>query len=328
MNLDQFFKWEKATRDTIDVKKIYIDVADDLVAGVLLSQIAYWFLPSKEGKTKLRVQKDGFLWLAKGRDDWWEECRIKPRQFDTAVNKLIEKQIVIKTTYKFDGNPMIHIRINWRVFLSLLKIELDKLEILEDDSNMDNAENLDFAGYYENVKTDLQVESLENTGFNRNVKTDLQICNSDLADSVKSITESTSEINYVCMESASAPSTHKSINDSDREDQELMKAIYEGCQSIELPGYFDEFYQMLKKCFDGRLSTEIINNAFILYRTKMAISYNRLVNIKNPTGWLHDAYKDALLQYKATRYITEQQEKERILEEMNHPSQYTYSGKH
>lgn len=316
MNIDQFFKWEQATRDTIDVKKIYIDVADDLVAGVLLSQIAYWFLPNKEGKTKLRVRKEGFLWLVKGRDDWWEECRIKARQYDTAIKKLIDRGIIIKATYKFDGNPMTHIRINWTVFLSLLKNELDKLE---------NVNNTDFHEY---VITDSQAKPLDNTGFNESVKTESQIGEIVLSESVKTLTENTTEINDVCMESASAHSGNKSINDSDREDQEIMDAIYEGCQAIELPGYFDEFYQMLKKCFDGRLSAEIISNAFVLYRTKMAISYNRLVDIKNPTGWLHDAYKDALLQYKATRYITDQKEKERILEEMNHPSQYTYSGRH
>ena len=42
-------------QDTIDFKKCYVDLCDDLIGGLLLSQIVYWHLPSKEsGKTKLR----------------------------------------------------------------------------------------------------------------------------------------------------------------------------------------------------------------------------------------------------------------------------------
>ena len=55
---DQFLSWEAKSRDIIDFKKIYVDIADDLIAGLLLSQIIYWHLPNEHGKTKLRVQKD------------------------------------------------------------------------------------------------------------------------------------------------------------------------------------------------------------------------------------------------------------------------------
>jgi hypothetical protein len=182
MDINQFFRWEQATRDTIDVKKIYVDMADDLIAGVLLSQIVYWFLPDKEGKTKLRVHKDGELWLVKGREDWWDECRIKPRQFDTAFNKLMEKGLVEKKTFKFDGNPMTHIRIVWDNFLTALNIELDKLE------------TLDNTGFNKSVKTEKHPETLDNTGFNKSVKTKSQICNSVLSKSVKTITENTTKI--------------------------------------------------------------------------------------------------------------------------------------
>jgi len=62
-----FLLWETASRDTVDFKTIYVDMADDLVAGLLLSQIVYWYLPSKEGRSKLRVFKDGYYWIAKTR---------------------------------------------------------------------------------------------------------------------------------------------------------------------------------------------------------------------------------------------------------------------
>lgn len=117
MNKNDFLIWEQASKDTIDFKKVYVDVAEDLIAGLLLSQIVYWNLPNKEGKTKLRVKIDGELWLAKGREDWWEEIRISAKQFDRASKILIEKGIIEKKLKKFDGLPTIHIKLNFDVLL-------------------------------------------------------------------------------------------------------------------------------------------------------------------------------------------------------------------
>ena len=72
---EQFLLWERASRDTLEVKRTYIDMAGDLVAGVVLSQIVYWHLPSREGKARLQVEREGVLWLAKSRTDWWDEWR-------------------------------------------------------------------------------------------------------------------------------------------------------------------------------------------------------------------------------------------------------------
>src|SRR5690349_7182646 len=100
---EEFLRWEAESRDTIDVKKIYADVAGDLVAGIMLSQIIYWHLPDKKGQTKLRVIRDGEQWLAKGRSEWWEECRISERQADQAIRYLKEKQLVKVELHKFNG---------------------------------------------------------------------------------------------------------------------------------------------------------------------------------------------------------------------------------
>ena len=113
---------EQADYDGHYVKHIFVDIANgDLIAGTLLSQILYWYLPSKDGRaTKLRVFKDGKLWLAKGRDDWWEECRITPKQFDRAISVLCSIGIVEKKIFKFDGNPTIHVRIVPDVYVQLV----------------------------------------------------------------------------------------------------------------------------------------------------------------------------------------------------------------
>jgi hypothetical protein len=82
-----FLDWERTTKDVIDFKRSYVDVAGgDLRAGVLLSQIIYWSLPDKAGKSnKLRVRKNERFWLVKTRKDWWAECRLRPREFDGAI---------------------------------------------------------------------------------------------------------------------------------------------------------------------------------------------------------------------------------------------------
>jgi len=114
-----FLAWERTSQDTVDLKKTYVDMADDLVAGVLLSQIVYWHLPSKkDGRSKLRVRKDGHYWLAKARKDWWDEIRLSPNRVDRALGILEEKGIIVTAVYKFDSTPTKHIRIDKEGFLT------------------------------------------------------------------------------------------------------------------------------------------------------------------------------------------------------------------
>jgi len=122
---NNFIRWELLSRDTIDVKRVYVDITDDLIAGILLSQIIYYNLPSKKSNkiTKLTLKKDGFYWLAKKRTDWWEECRISPKQFDRALKILEEKQLVATKLFKFNGTPLKHIRINIDVLLTMMQVQ-------------------------------------------------------------------------------------------------------------------------------------------------------------------------------------------------------------
>ncbi|MFC2019302.1 DnaD domain protein [Chloroflexota bacterium] len=117
-----FYRWEQASRDTIDVKRCYIDVAGDLVAGILLSQIIYWFLPAN-GMSRLKVEHDGMRWLAKKRTDWWAECRITPKQYDRAIGRLRGKGLVETVVFKFGGQPMSHISLKVSALVTSLHQE-------------------------------------------------------------------------------------------------------------------------------------------------------------------------------------------------------------
>jgi competence protein ComGC len=120
MTKEEFIKWERSSIDTIDVKRVYIDVAGDIIAGILLSQIIFWFLPNKEGKNKIRITKKGVEYLAKNRTNWLEECRIKPRQYDTAIKKLKEKGVVEVKNSLFNNKRTPLITVNFRKLIELI----------------------------------------------------------------------------------------------------------------------------------------------------------------------------------------------------------------
>ena len=118
MNETEFVRQESASRDVIDVKRVYIDMAGDLAAGVMLSQIVYWHLPDKNGVSRLKVERDGHFWLVKSREDWWDECRVKPRQADRILLALRLAGLIVCEVHRFSGAPTTHIRLNWPAFLT------------------------------------------------------------------------------------------------------------------------------------------------------------------------------------------------------------------
>jgi hypothetical protein len=128
MTFEEFKQWESASRDTIDVKRVYVDMAGGLVAGVVLSQIVFYYLPRKDGKSRLRVRKGGDLWLAIKRDDWWDQVRLDAKQFDRALRVLIDKGLVQKKTFKFKGVPILHVRLLEDAFLKSLFATLQRAE--------------------------------------------------------------------------------------------------------------------------------------------------------------------------------------------------------
>lgn len=125
MKFDEFLQWEKASRNSIDFKKVYVYIAnEDIIAGLILSQIIYWFLPTKKGGSKASVQRDGYAWIAKKADDWWDECCIKSKAAARAIQVLEEVGVIETAIFKFAGNPTTHIRIIEDQFLALLEVQI------------------------------------------------------------------------------------------------------------------------------------------------------------------------------------------------------------
>lgn len=115
--MEQLTQQQRAVAESTFAQKLnviyhaYVDMAGDLIAGALLGQILYWFGMGKDGRSRARIVKDGRLWIAKTRADWWEEIRISPKQYDRAAKILKEKGFIEIKTFKFNGNPTTHIRI-------------------------------------------------------------------------------------------------------------------------------------------------------------------------------------------------------------------------
>ena len=135
----EFLAWEKASSDAVDFKCIYVDMAGDLVAGLMLSQLVYWcLLPDKNGASKLRVCRDGCWWVAKHRAEWWDEIRITPKQADRAIKMLVKAGLAVKKDSLFNGKRTTHLRIDRDTFLSSWRAHLPeaKREIPSGDGHV------------------------------------------------------------------------------------------------------------------------------------------------------------------------------------------------
>lgn len=89
--------------------------------AILLSQILYWNMPSKEGQTKLRVRRDGEVWLAKAHKDWEGETGINEHTARKSIERLKKRGLIETRVMKFAGNPTVHIKIAWEKLEAMLK---------------------------------------------------------------------------------------------------------------------------------------------------------------------------------------------------------------
>lgn len=104
--------WEQRFSGKRNLKLVYIDLTGDHNAGLLLSQITYWWSPSSKGLGKLRINRDGRWWIAKRRTDWWDEIRLSPKQYDRAARILREKKMITTNIFRFRGDPITHVTLN------------------------------------------------------------------------------------------------------------------------------------------------------------------------------------------------------------------------
>lgn len=98
------------------LKQEYVQIGGDLAVGSLLAQVHYWSLPSANGKSKLRVKRDGHLWVAKTREEWCRETGLTLKQYKRAIAILKAKGLVESRVMKFGPNTVTHLRLRAEAF--------------------------------------------------------------------------------------------------------------------------------------------------------------------------------------------------------------------
>jgi hypothetical protein len=88
---------------------VYSRITKSPVAGLVLSQIAYWFAPDKNGRTKLRVKRENKLWLAKTLKEMMSEVAITRYQCNKALASLKALGLIETRVWKFQGEATTHI---------------------------------------------------------------------------------------------------------------------------------------------------------------------------------------------------------------------------
>lgn len=161
--LKKYAAIQKAAEEKIGVQKIYIDMTGDIEAAFILDEVIFFTLPRGNGKSALRVWKDGYLWLAVQRADWWDRKRLTVRQADTAIKKLEEKNLIVKSVHKFNGQTSHHLRLNVSEFFRQYGEALEKSNPAEDESDTMTKDISDlYAMMGELQNCDSQIGELQN----------------------------------------------------------------------------------------------------------------------------------------------------------------------
>lgn len=113
--IEDFYAWHHMQNDVIEFKKIYVDISGSLNSGLLLSYILECCYTCKKCR-----KIEGELWVVAKREDWWEECRLTVKEYDSACKMLVNKGLVIKKILRYGDDVMTHLRINEEIFIKSL----------------------------------------------------------------------------------------------------------------------------------------------------------------------------------------------------------------
>lgn len=119
MEFNDYLKIKRAEGRKVSYELTYVDMVRDLKAGLLLSQIMYWFTPDENGKSKTRVTYKGRRAIAKARSDWFEEIRMTEKEYDSAIKVLKHYKIVDVVNSMFNSKRTPFIMINEDIFMAL-----------------------------------------------------------------------------------------------------------------------------------------------------------------------------------------------------------------
>lgn len=119
---ENFLSWHSETSNSLDFKNIYFDMADDLIAGLMLSKIVSWYLPDKDGDQNKSIEINGVTWFVKEHDQWYAECRLTKSRVRRGLKKLKEKKLIVSEVHRVGQNTATCIRIDQEGFIHAWRV--------------------------------------------------------------------------------------------------------------------------------------------------------------------------------------------------------------
>lgn len=130
-----YLAWSAARRGVF-VPLAHIAICErDWPAAILLSQLVYWFHPSrsKASPTRATIQRDGAWWVAKPWHELARECGFADRkQVTRSLTRLRDLGIIRTQVWQWGGSPTTHITIVWAEFFD----RLDAVKHIEDGDDL------------------------------------------------------------------------------------------------------------------------------------------------------------------------------------------------
>lgn len=80
-------------------------LAGDLPTAFLFSQLLWWHQPGKDGRPKVRYERNGFHWLLRSDDEWEAECALTVKQVRRSRGVLVKLGLIEHKRFKRDGAP-------------------------------------------------------------------------------------------------------------------------------------------------------------------------------------------------------------------------------
>lgn len=127
---------QKASEDKIGCQKIYVDIAGGISDAFVLDELIFFTLPRPEtGKSGLRVWKEGMLWMAVSRSEWWDRKRLTAKEADGAIERLLKRNLIFKDHFLFNKQNTTHLRLNVSEFFKQYFELIEKQNPPEDEGD-------------------------------------------------------------------------------------------------------------------------------------------------------------------------------------------------
>ena len=122
---EMMWLWEKTSQEIFLTNRVCIDTVEDLHTGILLSRLVDCLTPEQKSCCHI-LELKGRRWIARTRNEWREDCRMTPRQFDRAIGILQDKKLIETENMKRHGCSVKHISLNWDRLLNLFQKTIDQ----------------------------------------------------------------------------------------------------------------------------------------------------------------------------------------------------------